>query len=144
MGFNQEKFKGYGTYSTINKKMMKSEIGLLLYQHPRSYAMFNFFNNQYECKFDKKNKKLVSSNKDNLCYTEKQYKSHGITKRIFDKNIDNLIEWGLIKIIKYRFETRECTIYGMSEMWLNWGTKDFKIEECDKRIQKRAYQTITT
>jgi len=135
--FKQEIFKGIGNYSTLNKNLMNGIIGKILNKNLRALQIYIYFNTQYSSgAFCEKTNSHPNSNKDNLSYPKKEYLEL-MDKRTFDKNIDLLINYGLIKIIDNRYATRECTLYGMSEMWINYGTKFFKIRNQDKRPQKR-------
>lgn len=74
-------------------------------------------------------------------------------KTTFDKDIDALIEYGFIKVVLYRGNQRECTIYGFSDKWQLYGQDLFKIhpyerrpkdtlsEEHKKAIGKKAKET---
>jgi len=136
--FKQETFKGIGNYSTLNKNLMSGNIGDILYKNLRALQIFIYFNNQYDSgAYNEKSNSHPKSNKDNLSYPKSEYIKL-MDKRTFDKNIDFLINLGLLRIVKYRYKTRECTIYGLSEEWINYGTKFFKVKNNDKRIQNKA------
>ena len=121
---------------------MNSEIGEILYKKCRALQIFIYFNSQYRGLWNKKTHAFINSNKNNLYYPKEKYEKH-MTKRVFDKNIDLLIELGLIKIIEYRYGTRESTIYGMGDEWIKYGKKDFYIENDSKRFQNKELKLNT-
>lgn len=58
--------------------------------------------------------------------------------RTFRKDIDELIEKGFIKQVIAGFNTRTANIYGFSDLWKNYGEKNFNIPLNNKRyIPKR-------
>lgn len=71
-------------------------------------------------------------NKDNLTLTHKEGTRH-MTDRRFTAALDELINYGFIYIVEYRFNTRESNIYGLSDMWKHYGTDKFKIYPRPKR-----------
>ncbi len=71
-------------------------------------------------------------NKDNLTLTHKEGTQH-MTDRRFTAALDELINYGFIYIVEYRFNTRESNIYGLSDMWKHYGTDKFKIYPRPKR-----------
>lgn len=76
--------------------------------------------------------KYIGTNHDDLSLTYKEGMQY-MTQRRFTDAIDELIEHGLIVIEKHRQNTRECNVYGLSDMWQNYGTKAFKVRTRPKR-----------
>lgn len=70
--------------------------------------------------------KYSGGNEDDISLTYKEGMEH-MTKRRFTKAIDELIEHGFIVMVKHRQNTRECNIYGLSDMWQKYGTEGFMI-----------------
>lgn len=75
---------------------------------------------------------LTKSNRNDISMVKKEY-LRLMSQRSFEKSIDHLIELGFIKVIESRYSTRECTIYGFSDMWQVYGTNKFIIKEEWKR-----------
>ena len=73
-----------------------------------------------------------TNNANNISIPKSEY-SKLMTQRTFEKNIDQLINLGFIKVVRGGYNTRECTLYGFSAMWKEYGTDDFKINPSDKR-----------
>jgi hypothetical protein len=71
-----------------------------------------------------------NENDISLTYAEGQKLMH---KNTFTKAIDELIEYGFIKVIRQSWTSRECNIYGFSSMWQKYGTPEFKIDPRRKR-----------
>lgn len=90
---------------------------------------------------------LVSCNKDNISIPKNEYlgkdkKQSWIIKMnqtTFMNSLDHLIELGFIKVVRNGYNSRECNIYGFSDMWKKYGTKDFTIKDEWRRAPKRAY-----
>jgi hypothetical protein len=49
-------------------------------------------------------------------------------QKTFEKSIDHLIDLGFVKVVQYRYGTRECTIYGFNDMWKCYKTSRFNIK----------------
>jgi len=84
--------------------------------------------------------KFTGDNQDNLSLTYKEG-LQVMTKARFTKAIDELIEYGFIVIVKHRPNTRECNVYGLSDMWQNYETPAFSVEKrptyCKDRTKKK-------
>jgi hypothetical protein len=78
--------------------------------------------------------KYRGENENDISLTYKEGIEH-MTKRRFTKAIDELIEYGFIVMVKHRQNTRECNLYGLSDMWQQYDTEGFKIT---KRPSKKT------
>lgn len=76
------------------------------------------------------------SNRNDISMPKAEYRSF-MHQETFEKSIDRLIELGFVKLVQNRYETRECNIYGFSDMWQNYGTKDFKIKPEHRRTLRQ-------
>ncbi len=78
------------------------------------------------------NGQIWDSNRDNISVPAKEYRKlmHQAT---FEKCIDHLIELGFIKLIENRYKTRQCNIYGFTDTWQKYGTKEFIVKPEHKR-----------
>ena len=92
--------------------------------------LYLYMRRKYTCKVTKG--QIWGSNKDNISVPAKEYRQimHQAT---FEKSIDNLIDLGFIKLIENRYKTRQCNIYGFSDTWQKYGTKEFYIKPEHKR-----------
>jgi hypothetical protein len=72
-------------------------------------------------------------NRDDISFPKSEWVQYYKTQQMFAKDIDALIDAGLIRVVKYQGNLRKPTIYGFSDKWKQFGTKGFKIEERDKR-----------
>ena len=70
---------------------------------------------------------IWDSNKDNISMPAKEYRKM-MHQATFEKCIDHLIELGFIKLVENRYKVRKCNIYGFSDMWQKYGTKEFHIK----------------
>ena len=82
-------------------------------------------------------KKYNKNNADDISLTYKEAKKY-MNDRTFTKSIDELIEHGLIKIVRQSWTSRECNIYGLSEGWKKYGTPAF---ECTPRKKRSPAST---
>lgn len=99
----------------------------------------------FKTKFHRKviNGIIENSNKDNITFPKKTYGSkldeigyeEIMNQRTFFNSIDKLIELGFIRVVQHRWNIRESTIYGFSDMWKNYGTEKFKISNKDRRAK---------
>jgi len=88
----------------------------------------------------------INSNKNNISIPKKEYlgldESQLWTIKMgmstFQNSIDNLIKLGFVKVVEYRYATRECNIYGFSDMWSYYGTEKFVIKNEWKRGVSRG------
>ncbi|KAA8673388.1 hypothetical protein [Clostridium sp. HV4-5-A1G] len=100
---------------------------------------------KYTAKYDKHI--LISSNKDNISVPKDEYLgkhkkqswSIKMNQTTFMNCIDHLIDLGFIKVVRDGYASRECNIYGFSDMWKKYGTKDFYIKNDWKRAARRSY-----
>jgi len=49
-----------------------------------------------------------------------------MSKRVFTRSLDKLIEVGLIDLVRHMPYSASCNIYGLSDRWHDYGTPDFK------------------
>lgn len=68
---------------------------------------------------------IENTNYDNISMVKNEYEKF-MNARTFSKSIDNLIEHGFIRVIKY----------GFNDAWKFYGTNIFKIKNEWKRINK--------
>lgn len=92
---------------------------------------------------------IYDSNKDNISVTETTTKnsigySEFMAKETFWKSIDHLIELGFIKLIRNGYSTRQCNIYGFSDMWQKYGTKEFHIKPEWLRMKSQQIKAKNT
>jgi len=76
-----------------------------------------------------------TTNTNNIEMPRSEY-SKFMNDRTFWKSIDNIIEHGFIRVVENRWNTRECTIYGFSTQWRNYGTSAFTIKLSDRRAKR--------
>lgn len=136
--YKREQFMGKGYFTDFNKKVLEGEVGHLLMKKPRAFTIFMYFMNQYNHgALNKKTGIFPNSNKEDLSCPKSFWEKY-TDKKTFDGCIDYLINLGLIKINVYRYSERKCTIYGLNDMWLNYGKKEFIILNEWKREQKQT------
>ena len=82
---------------------------------------------------------IHDSNANNISMPKAEYLQF-MQQRTFEKCIDHLIELGFVKTVKNRYDTRECNIYGFSDMWKKYGTKDFVIRPEYRRTLKQQLE----
>lgn len=107
-------------YVRITVDMMKS----LAWQELDTYDMVAYlcFKSEY---YERNNK---TDNQKDLSLTYDNMKKAMSPDR-FRKCVDNLIRVGLIDIIIHKPQTRDATIYGLSDRWHAYGTSEFKEKE---------------
>lgn len=80
------------------------------------------------------------SNKDNIMLTTKEispyYKGN---MEAFRKDVDTLIEYGFIRQISSGYINKTPSIYGFSNKWSLYGTKDFKIQDNERRYKRTKF-----
>lgn len=103
-----------GRHLRITLTMMVSEAWLSLSPHAISVYL------KFKIKYNGDNERNLS-----LTYSEKPKK---MTQRTFTKVLKELVDKGFLDIVEYRRHKREATIFGLSNRWSKYGTKDF-IEE---------------
>ena len=70
-------------------------------------------------------------------YYKKVYKS----KNTLFNDVDFLIENGFIRVTRHGKTARICNLYGFTDTWKKYGTKEFWIHPNDKRLTKsNSYQ----
>lgn len=84
-------------------------------------------------------KKYNFNNADDISFTYKEGKEL-MSKAVFTKSLDQLIECGLIDVVEQNWSSRKCNIYGFSARWHKYGTSDF-VEH--SRIKRKARSDVT-
>ena len=74
-----------------------------------------------------RNRKLLSDNRRDISFTQKDIKELYSDSRIFRADIDKLISCGFIDCISSGKSTKQCNIYGFTGRWKRYG----RIEEKD-------------
>ncbi|KAA8674467.1 hypothetical protein [Clostridium sp. HV4-5-A1G] len=83
---------------------------------------------------------LIKCNKDDISMPKSEY-SKFMSPNTFQKCIDELISCGFIRVVEYKplEGSRKVIIYGFSDMWQKYGTKDFVIKDEWKRAKNKNY-----
>jgi len=117
-----------GKFYKITENMRKSKAWQELNLIDRAlYLEFKFKFTKYRDGTD---------NRNNISMPKSEYSTF-MNERTFSKTIDKIIEMGFVRVIECRWNTRECTIYGLSEQWANYGTDNFTITIKDRRIKRK-------
>lgn len=74
------------------------------------------------------------TNEDNISFTYKEG-AELMDKKTFTKAIDKLIDTGFIYIVRQGV-LKECSIYGLSKEWQNYGTDSFDVKPRTRRVNK--------
>ena len=89
-------------------------------------------------KYTKRNGK---DNADDIHITNKDKRILGKSDNTINKLLDQLIEFGFIKVIQHGKLARKPNIYGFAGEWKKYNTKDFFIHPKNKRLTKKnAYK----
>jgi hypothetical protein len=72
-------------------------------------------------------------NENNITFPQSEWIKYYSRKSAFDKDMDNLIELGFIRVIQYRGKYKKATIYGYSAQWKHYGTDLFSVTDKDRR-----------
>jgi len=104
----------------ITRDMMSSKAWKSLSVHSRVLYM------EMKCKY-------TGNNQNDISFTYKEA-AEIMNDRTFTKSIDQLIETGFIKLIEQNWTTRRPNIYGFSDQWKLYGTKDFNVKPRMKRL----------
>jgi hypothetical protein len=72
-------------------------------------------------------------NIDDISMPKSEWIKYYTRKSTFDKDMDNLINLGFIKVILYQGNLRKPTIYGISEQWKYYKTSEFNVTDKDRR-----------
>jgi len=111
-----------GPYLRIKKDMMESKAWQALNIH--SIVVYLYIKAKYN---------FNNANDISFTYREAAQLMH---KSTFTKAIDQLIECGFIKIEQHRWNTRESTIYALTDQWRLYGTDQMKITPRISRKRK--------
>jgi len=79
---------------------------------------------------------VETSNSNDISMPKSEYEKF-MNQRTFYKGIDNLIEHGFVKVIRNGYAAKICNIYGFSDMWKLYGTKEFEVKEEYRRLSKQ-------
>jgi len=79
-------------------------------------------------------KKYNFTNENNISFTYKEG-AELMNKKTFTKSMDNLIDNGLIYIVRQGL-LKQCSIYGLSKEWQYYDTNAFEIKPRVKRMKK--------
>lgn len=128
--FKNEKWESNNTqvkkFTKICDDMMESmawkELGL------ESQGLYLFLKKKYIKKSD------GSDNSSDIHIVNKDYRILKKSKNSIMKYLDILIDKGFIKVIAHGKFARKPNIYGFSDKWKKYNTKDFIIHPNDKRL----------
>jgi len=98
----------------LTEKMVKSKAWAEL----DSYDKEAFLHIAIKCKGEE--------NKHDLSLTYEEAKKFGQSAHRFKDSIDHLVEYGFIDIVKSGGVWKKCNIYGLSERWRGYGSKNYK------------------
>lgn len=79
------------------------------------------------------NKKDGTYNTNDISMPKSEWIKYYSKKIVFDKDMDNLINLGFIKVIIYQGNLRKATIYGFTDQWKYYKTDKFNVTDKDKR-----------
>jgi len=79
--------------------------------------------------------KYTGHNENDISFTYSEGEAL-MNKKTFTNSLDQLIDFGFIKVIRQSWTTRECNIYGFHSMWQHYGTKMFAVTPRIKRKSK--------
>jgi hypothetical protein len=80
--------------------------------------------------------KMVRNNGE-IIFTYDEAKGYGISKDVFTRSIDKLIEVGFIDIAEIG-GNRIPSKYGLSDRWLNYGNSNFEKKERQNKYKKNT------
>lgn len=83
-------------------------------------------------------RKYVFVNNGRIVYTYADAVRNGFTRPVFQRNVDLLVTRGFLDVTHRGSGRRgDCSLYGISDRWENWGTDKFvRAEEIDVERQK--------
>ncbi len=113
-----------GRHLRITMNMMES----VAWQELSSYAIHVYLLLKIKYKGD---------NAEDLSLTYEEGMQY-MSQRRFTQALDELIDHGFIRIVKHRQNTRECNIYGLSDMWQHYLTDKFEVSS---RLKKKPGST---
>ena len=97
----------------------------------RQQGLYLFLKKKYIKKSD------GTDNSTDIHITDKDKKIIKVVNNTLNKDIDALIDYGFIKLIKHGKVVHKPNIYGFSDMWRKYGTDNFFIHPNDKRDTKK-------
>lgn len=74
------------------------------------------------------------TNQDDISIIYSDYKREYGSKQTLMDDVDELIEHGFIKVVRHGKYARLPNIYGFTDMWQKYNTKDFFIHPNDRRL----------
>lgn len=103
-----------------------------------SIKLYLYMLSKYNVKYV--NNQIDYCNKNDISVPKSEY-SKLMSNHTFQKCIDELIDYGFIRVVKYKPITgaRKVIIYAFNNMWQKYGTKDFVIKDEWKRSNNKAY-----
>ena len=113
-------------YARITKSMVNS----LAWQELNCYEQVLYIN--LKLKYNGK----PGSEKD-ISFTYKEGEKL-MSKRVFTRSLDRLIEKGFIDLIRHMPYSASCNIYGFSDRWHDYGTPNFKEKSRPKRMPRKS------
>ena len=86
-------------------------------------------------------KKYKGTNADDIHITDKDKRIIKLSDNTLYKDIDALIDYGFIKLVKHGKVVHKPNVYGFSAIWREYGTDKFFIHPSYKRdTKKNAYK----
>jgi hypothetical protein len=76
--------------------------------------------------------KYTGHNMDDISFTYAEGEEL-MNKLTFTKALDQLIDYGFIRVIRQSWTSREPNIYGLHSMWQHFGTDKFSVQPRRKR-----------
>lgn len=76
--------------------------------------------------------KYTGSNDNDISFTYKEALEI-MNARTFTKSVDQLIEFGFIKLVEQNWTTRRPNIYGFNDQWKLYGTNNINVKPRKKR-----------
>ena len=72
-------------------------------------------------------------NRDDISFPKSEWSNHYNTYAAYSRDIDALIERGLIRVVLWQANMRKATIYGFSDKWKLYGLSTFKLDKKELR-----------
>lgn len=116
---------GNGKFTKITQDMMDTKVWEKLTLSQRGLYL------ELKSKFTKGPDETFNTN--NISMPKGDWIKFYTSKITFDRDMDNLIELGFIRVILYQGNLRKPTIYGFSEQWKFYDTDMFRITNKDRR-----------
>lgn len=117
-------------YTKICDDMMESKAWQDL--SPRAMGLYLILKK----KFVSKNGGLETNQNDISIVYDDYYQKLYKSKNTLFKDVDSLIDHGFIKVVRHGKLARIPNLYGFTDTWKKYGTKDFFVHPNDKRLTK--------